>query len=153
RTCLEKPDLVPAGLIALDQMDGGGLQAATVLPFLASSDQDVRKAANWVAGHHSDWGDALASYFKQNLTAREYDDSERSELQRKLAQFSRSEAIQQLMTSILGQSVADSAQKIVLHAMSAVTLKEPPAKWVAAVKACLMQTDDSIVRAAVPAAR
>ncbi|HYV28860.1 MAG TPA: hypothetical protein VFA77_15090, partial [Candidatus Eisenbacteria bacterium] len=32
QTCLEKPDLVPAALIALDQMDNGGLQPATVLP-------------------------------------------------------------------------------------------------------------------------
>src|SRR5205823_3166462 len=47
-------------LIALDQMDNGGLKPETVVPLLASEDADLKKAAHWVAGHHPDWGGALA---------------------------------------------------------------------------------------------
>jgi hypothetical protein len=157
-------DLRPAALIALDQMDNGGLKAETVVPLLASEDADLKKAANWVAGHHPDWGGALAGYFRERLE--NLKDSDHSELERQLAQFAKSQEIQELMVSFLNTPPADSGghqgssrtrtsstEQSILHAMALASLKEPPGSWPFAVKSCLTQNDEAVLRAAVGTAR
>src|SRR5439155_13444840 len=69
-----------AALIALDQMDNGGLKPETVVAFLKSPDEEMRKAASWVASHHPEWGGALAEFFRQRLSAKDLTDAERGEL-------------------------------------------------------------------------
>ena len=39
-----------AALIALDQMDAADLKAQEVIPFLNSTDERLRAAANWIVG-------------------------------------------------------------------------------------------------------
>ena len=56
-----------AALLALDQMPGGGLQAATVVALLESPDAEMRDTAWRVVARHQDWGDALAGYFQQRM--------------------------------------------------------------------------------------
>src|SRR5262249_21518799 len=48
-----------AALIALDQMQGGGLNPKAVAKLLASSDALLKQTASWVIGRHHDWGEAL----------------------------------------------------------------------------------------------
>jgi len=59
-----------AALIALDQMDGGGLQPEQVTPLLASSEPVLQTTAAWVSSHHPQWGGALAGFFRQRLATR-----------------------------------------------------------------------------------
>src|SRR6266404_150343 len=116
-----------AALIALDQMDDGQLKAETVVPFLKSPDPAMRKAAAWVAGHHTDWGDALAGFLRERLTTAGLTSADRDELKAQLAQFAHSESIQETMGSMLNDSSTPVAtRQILLAAMAAASLKEPP---------------------------
>ena len=45
-----------AALIALDQMDGGGLAAGSVAPLLDSPDRSLKDTAWWIAARHPQWG-------------------------------------------------------------------------------------------------
>jgi putative membrane-bound dehydrogenase-like protein len=142
-----------AALIALDQMDGGDLAASGVIPLLASSDPGLRKVAAWIAGHHSNWGSALAESFQTRLTAGSLAESERAELERQLGRFARNGAVQQLLASVAGDSGADSARVTALRGMSAAALKEPPASWATAVIAALGSSNSEVQRQAVLTAR
>jgi hypothetical protein len=58
-----------AALIALDQKDGGDLQAGEVAPLLASADPVLKATASWIASQHPAWGGPLAGFFRQRLAA------------------------------------------------------------------------------------
>ncbi len=49
-----------AAMIALDQMDGGRLDARSVAGLLASSDPGLKEAASWIVGRHPEWAGELA---------------------------------------------------------------------------------------------
>src|SRR5205814_2385199 len=85
-----------ATLIALDQMDSGDLKPAEVIPVLSGSDERLRAAANWVVGHHPEWGGALAGFFRERLAKSELGQSDRAELQQQLARLAQDAALQEL---------------------------------------------------------
>jgi putative membrane-bound dehydrogenase-like protein len=143
-----------AGLIALDQMDAGDLTPEDVTPFLASSDPELRKAAVWVAGHHRDWGGALAGYFRERLTANRLSDADRAGLEKQLTQFAGDGAIQKLMADVLSETATPTLMRqVLLHAMANANLAAPPATWASTVIASLESKDESIVKSAVATAR
>src|SRR5262249_13814314 len=45
-----------AAMVALDQMDGGGLDAKLVAELLASDDATLKETASWIVGRHPEWG-------------------------------------------------------------------------------------------------
>src|SRR5262249_22829082 len=90
-----------ATLIALDQMDGGNLKPETVAPLLGSADAQLRGTAAWIAGHHPEWGGALAEFFRQRLAANDLNPADTEELKHQLAQFGSSQAIQELVAARL----------------------------------------------------
>src|SRR5262249_12936221 len=51
-----------AALIALDQMDGVGINAELVTPLLASADPVLKQTASWIVAHHPEWGGALVGF-------------------------------------------------------------------------------------------
>jgi len=143
-----------AALIALDQMENGNLKVETVAPLLGSTNVLLAQTAAWVAGHHRDWGSALAGYFRERLKATQLPAAEGEELKHQLAQFASSEPIQQIMSSRLNDSsTAGDIRKLVLEAMPLASLKQPPVEWGQAVAACLTQPDETLLRPAVAAAR
>jgi putative heme-binding domain-containing protein len=142
-----------AALIALDQMDKGGLKVEAVASLLGSKDSILRKTASWVALHHADWGDALADFFRRRTLA-PATESEREELSAQLAQFARSESIQDIMATSLRQlDVAPVSRVTVLRAMSMANLPESPQAWNSGIKTCLEGKDKDVVRTAVATAR
>ena len=48
----DNPDTRRAALIALDQMDHGGLQVNDVVPLLGSTDRVLKSTTLWIAGNH-----------------------------------------------------------------------------------------------------
>ena len=143
-----------AALIALDQMDHGGLSASDVAPLLASSDLTLRQAAAWIAGHHPDWGGELAGYFRQQLANATLNDAERAELQRQLPQFARSAAVQELLAQTLNYpSVSIATRLVVLRAMTQSGLKEMPAVWLERWPAVLAERENAVTQAAVATLR
>ncbi|MBI4324561.1 MAG: HEAT repeat domain-containing protein, partial [Chloroflexi bacterium] len=143
-----------AALIALDQMDGGGLKSDAVTPLLAATDPILRQTASWIAGHHAEWGRELAGFFHQRLAATRLSDGERDELQQQMAQFARDVSIQELMASILGDAATPmSTRQLLLQAMAQASLKAPPGAWSNVLRQSLTDPQEPIARAAVAAIR
>ncbi|MBI3468052.1 MAG: HEAT repeat domain-containing protein, partial [Planctomycetes bacterium] len=145
-----------AALIALSEMDGGGLAAETVSPLLSSSDPVIKETATWIVSRHADWGGALAGHFRQRLGAGALSDPDRTELQQQLARFARSGAVQDLIAGSLQEpSISPAARRVALAAMrdSGVKEKELPIAWITALVQVLSGDDTETVHAAVAAAR
>jgi len=148
-----------AALIALDQMDARDSVALAKIatPLLGSPDPLLRNTSAWIAGHHPEWGDALAGFFKAKLAALS-PPATASEpevgLQRQLLQFCSSAPIQELIGSTLTNSgTSKHARRVSLQVIAQSGLKEPPPEWSGAVAAALDDNDESLLSSAVAAAR
>jgi len=147
------PFEVRAALIALDQMDQGGLQPEDVTPFLSSSEPAVRSASLWVAKHHPEWGGALAGFFKERLATKDLSEQDATELQSQLGNFTRSPEIQKLVASTLqAQDTPANIQALLLRVIAHSALKESPADWNETVRSCLAGKDKALLPEAVAAA-
>lgn len=143
-----------SALIALDQMDGGGLNVETVAPLLSASDQTLRQTAVWIAGHHPEWGNALAGFFKNRLQVKQVGTSDSDELKSQLAEFAGSKPIQELIGSCLCENdTPGTTRQLLLQAMAMASPKEPPSSWVQGTSACLADQDERVLRSAVATAR
>lgn len=132
------PRVIRVALVALDQMEGGGLQPGDVIGRLDSNVPVLKRTAGWVVGHHAEWGGALASFFQTRLTTKFPAAAERGELQLQLAQLATAAAIQDLLAATaLDASAALDARLLALRAMAAAGLKEAPARWLSDLAAVL----------------
>jgi putative heme-binding domain-containing protein len=146
------PRVARVALVALDQMEAGGLAADQVVGWLTSTVPSLRQTAAWVVSHRPDWGDALASSFAPRLAAPALTEADRDELQTQLAQLAKSAAIQDLLaTHAAGDD--PGKQMLALRAMAAAGLKETPPSWLAAMAAALARSDAALTRQAVATAR
>jgi putative heme-binding domain-containing protein len=153
---LESPDLRTrrAALMALDQMEGGGIAPEAVAPDLTSSDPAQRETAAWIAGRHPEWGDALAGSLRGRLAAPDPSASDRAELERQLARFARAAAVQDLLAAALRDaSTPRETRLLVLRAMAQAGLMDVPKAWVAALAPVLAGDDVELIRQAVATAR
>jgi putative membrane-bound dehydrogenase-like protein len=143
-----------AALVALDQMEKGGLEPATVAPLLVSSEPILKDTASWIVSHHSDWGDALSRFYRQRLGARNLSDKDRAELEKQLAQFARAASIQELLSEFLrDDSASRETRRLVLAAMAQSNLRQAPNAWIAGLSQVLESGDAELVKQAVAAAR
>jgi len=142
-----------AALIALDQMEKGGLGSEAVVSLLRSQNLLLRKTASWVALHHPEWGDSLAAFFGERLLMH-LTDAEREELGEQLAQFAHSEKVQNVLGVSLKEPIYPAANRVTaLRVMSMASLRESPKFWNSAVKICLEDPNQQVVYAAVATAR
>ena len=75
-------------LIALDQMEGGTLEAGDVVPLLSSSDATLKETADWIVDRHRDWAAALVPWFREQIGRIDSLSAEESDaLQARLARF------------------------------------------------------------------
>jgi putative heme-binding domain-containing protein len=143
-----------AALTALDQMEGGKLDAATVAGELTATEARLKETASWIAGRHPDWGGALAGFLRDRLAAQELSPAEQEELTGQLARLARSPAVQELLAERLSDTAAARAvRQTVLRAMAQSGLKEAPAAWTAAWTRVLASDDDDLIREAVATVR
>jgi len=141
-------------LIALDQMDHGGLQAETVVPFLHAPEPELRQAASWVASHHPEWGAALAGFFRERLASKDLSEADQVELKQQLARFARAPEIQKLMGATLQVSGVEPVQReLLLQVMAQTSLNDVPAEWNNSVRSCLAAKETALLRPAIAAAR
>ena len=130
-----------AALVALDQMRAHRLTSTTVVPLLDARESGLRETAWWIAERHPDWGETLAGYFGARLANLPAGDEERALLERRLAQFAGTPAIQ----ARLAQAATDGdarARALVLSAMARARLKTLPPAWVAPLTGLLAAGDD-----------
>ena len=116
-----------AALIALDQMDGGGLKPDRITPLLASAEPVIKQTAFWIVGHHPEWGEAVAGFFRQRLTSRNLSPEEQVELQHQLSRFGRDATIQRLLAATVREAGSKESRLTALRAMARSALKEMPA--------------------------
>jgi putative membrane-bound dehydrogenase-like protein len=145
------PRLGRAAIVALDQMENGGLQAAEVVPWLGSTVPALRQTAAWVVSHRPDWGDALAGFLAGRL-ASPAATTEATTLSAQLAQLAKSTSIQTLLAETVSRGKG-SQRSTALRAMATATLKEPPAAWLAALATALGQGDAALTGQVVATAR
>jgi putative heme-binding domain-containing protein len=145
------PVVERAGMIVLDQMEGGGLKSQRVAEYLTSRDSGLRETAAWIAGRHPEWGDALASAFAARMSEK-LADGDRADLERQLGRLAKSPAIQTLLAR--GIREPDAAQRrFAMGAMAQAALKEVPATWLDALSELLTQPDADVTAGAVSTLR
>jgi putative membrane-bound dehydrogenase-like protein len=143
-----------AALIALDQMEGGGLKPETVAPLVSSADPVLKQTASWIAGRHPEWGSALAGLFRERLAVPTLNDADRGELQQQITQLAGNAAVQELLVTALRHAGTPKESRLVaLRAMARANLKETPASWTAELALILGGTDAALIREAVSVAR
>ncbi len=142
-----------AALIALDQMDGGGLKPATLIALLDSPDQVMKDTAWWIAGHHPEWGSELARYFQDRLSAPNLGTPARDELQQRIVSFGENAAIQELLAAIVERAASTDERVIAFRAMARTRAKELPAVWMAPLVRALDGRDPDLTRHAVSVLR
>ncbi len=130
-------------MVALDQMNEGGLDSQLVAGLLDSPDRMLKETASWIAGRHPEWASALAGALDQRLVGGAVSAAERAELERQLGRFARSAAVQDLLAARLRDpSTPLAARRSSLQAMawSGLNEKQVPAGWLTALASVL---DDS----------
>jgi putative membrane-bound dehydrogenase-like protein len=130
------PGTIRAAMVALDQMDGGGLDPKFVAGLLASNESVLKETASWIVGRHRDWAGALAGVFEERLNRTDLSVGERAELERQLGRFAQAGPIQKLLAARLRDGSAPlAARRSSLQAMSWSGLKEKevPSDWVSAL--------------------
>ncbi len=151
-----------AALVALDQMDNGSLAAEQIVALLDSADPVLNETAWWIAGHHPDWGGALAGFFERHLAAAGTARADRNGLEQKLAQFSDNLAIQGLLATLVERAPAKEERLTALRVMTSAArtrLKVLPSGWIAPLVHALAGEDGDVaaqalvVIRAVPAAK
>ena len=141
-------------LIALDQMDGGGLTREQVVPLLATTDPALHKAVFSVIARHPDWGDAVAGLLRQWAASGELDESQREGLREAVLASAANPAIQEVVAQVLSlERTPLSTRLLLIEALSRVPLKGLPPRWTEALGRCLRDHDARVVRQAIAAAR
>lgn len=136
------PGTKRVALIALSEMENGGLTAKTVAPLLSSNDPILKETASWIVSRHSDWGNDLSGFLGQRLADTLIAEKDRAELEQQLAKFSDSAAVQQLLAeSTTNQSLAVEPRLLALRAMSRSGAKEIPAIWIPSLTAVLSEVN------------
>ena len=146
--------IVRCSLIALDQMDGGGLEPSTVIPLLDSPKQLVREAASWIVEHRTDWGEALSKHFQALLLSESTSAEKLEQVERQLTSLSKSTAIQAVIATTAASSAASEASRLTaLRCMAKAGLGETPTEWWPSLAVCLDSGASTLAKQAVQSAR
>jgi putative membrane-bound dehydrogenase-like protein len=132
----ENPRIKTAALVALDQMDGAGVDPKFVAGLLSSSEPELKATATWIVGRHPDWAGALASVLGERLNSAHLSTGDRGELEHQLGRFAMSTPVQRLLAERLSDpSCSIVTRRSCLQAMAWSTFKERdlPPSWIDAI--------------------
>jgi putative membrane-bound dehydrogenase-like protein len=148
------PTVQRAALLALDQMDGGNLTRALVVPLLNRADTALQHTAWTIITAHSDWADAVIDLIRQWLVDPELPEGRRELLQRALLAFCKDPAMQEAVADALRQPRTTSAVRLLLlEGMALVPLEQLPASWMTELKSSLEHPQEPVARQAVATLR
>jgi putative membrane-bound dehydrogenase-like protein len=146
------PRVRRSAMMSLDQMEGGGVSPGVVAEALSSSDAALRDTAAWIAGRHSEWGDALADAMRRQIEVSASTAGSNAQLVQQLAQLATSDAIQALLASTAGDAKRPAGQRrIALEAIATSQLGAAPAAWVATITHIIAGDDASLLPDAIAA--
>jgi putative membrane-bound dehydrogenase-like protein len=148
------PRVLRAALTALDQMPGSQLSVEPVAWALGVHDERVRETAGWIASRHPEWGEALATTFRNRMTEADLLNQDRDELQRQLARLATNATIQDLLAELAADgSLALETRVAAMRAMAAAGLKGVPDNWVTALASVMENGEAPLSEQAVRTAR
>ena len=144
-----QPGALCVALVALDQMEGGNLSAADVLPLLQSREAALRKTAEWISDRHPEWGDALAEHYTGEL--RNIKTTAQSHaLAARLAKLATAPAIQAVLTrGLIDVSRGKAERMTVLAAMASAPVNPVPDDWLDAIDSTAEPLQHAAVQALV----
>jgi putative heme-binding domain-containing protein len=146
------PTIQRAAMIALDQMDGGGVKVDSVIAALNSKEPVLKDTALWLAARHPDWGSALTGYFEARLKAA--DGSGDEGLDGQLAGLASSPSIQAMLARIAtDDALRPEARLLTLRAMKQSQLDETPPAWTEVLLRLVCSRENSTAQAAVAVTR
>jgi putative membrane-bound dehydrogenase-like protein len=148
---------VRAAMIALDQMNGGGLDPKEITSWLTSNVPEFKETALWIARRHPEWGGELAGYLRERLASENLPESDRAELARQLSLFAKNPAIQELLAAALtDENIPLDGRVTAARAMQQAGVKELPKIWTNSLVEVLHRKGDpsvELIHHAVLAAR
>ncbi|MFM1768550.1 MAG: hypothetical protein RJA22_1079 [Verrucomicrobiota bacterium] len=136
-----------AAAIVLDQMPGGRLDPAEIIPWLSSTNVTLRTTAQWLAQRHRDWAPALTGFLQSRLSSRDLSASDQATLLTLFAQPG--------VSSLLAEAIqpGQSQRLFALQAMARSGLRHPPNDWIRPLAAAVADAQPDISRAAVSVLR
>ncbi len=142
-----------AALIALDQMEGGKLQAKEVVPLLTSKQAARKEVASWIIGFHPEWGGELTDYYRKQLARTgQLDDEEKQTLQTQIAQSAATASVQQLIgTTLAAPKTSKPTRLVLLNAIAQAALRQMPPTWTDGIRQSLATGDAAVAQQAVAA--
>jgi putative membrane-bound dehydrogenase-like protein len=139
------PAVERAAMVALDQMEDGGLKVEDLIPRLTNKDEALREAAAWIAGRHPEWGDALAATLGRELAQSKMDDAERAQLQHQLAKIAKSPAVANLLAARLADAqVPVTERMLVMGAMAEAGSRDLSGAWLKSLAVALADRDVAV---------
>ena len=150
-----KPSVRRVAMIALDQMEGGGLTPEVVARDLTSIDPPMKEAATWIAGRHPEWVGALAGALRDRLARAEtLSPAERTDLAHQLAQFAQAGPIRDLLADRLRDAATPKeTARVVLEAMAESGSKDLPEAWIGGLVRILAGREVELTRRAIATIR
>jgi putative membrane-bound dehydrogenase-like protein len=143
------PHVRRAALIALDQMDHGGLTREQVTPHLDPSSLPLQQAALSIVTARG-WSGELLGLLNEWLAS----EKPGAELGAILTAFSKDAGVQDLVAkSLRSPKTSTEARLILLESVARAPLDRIPATWAAELRWSLDHADERIVRQAVAAIR
>jgi putative membrane-bound dehydrogenase-like protein len=140
-----------AALIALEQMEGGDLRAADLLPFLRSGDAELRQAALWIFRRHPEWAGESAGLAAELLASPSTTTAQKEEKAALLRLLSVAPSVQSRIAQRIA-SASTEEQLMLFQAVAEAHPKEFSAEWLAIIRSRLEAKETPLVRAAVTAA-
>ncbi len=148
------PAVQRGALIALDQMDNGGLTREEVTPLLSSADPATARAAVDVFKARPDWARETLGLLRRWLEEDNADAGRRELLRGMLSAFGTEPEVQDLMARTLRRDKTSPALALLLlETIPRVPLDRLPSTWVAELRWRLDSDDERIVRQAVECLR
>ena len=146
------PEVRRGALIALDQMDHGGLSQEDVTRALEINDERLQQAALDVISRHAGWGDQISQLSTRWLAEPQLSEDRQSSLRGVLLAFAKDASIQQLMAESLARGETPRwAKLLLLEVVGRSELRALPPAWQAPLLEALRSNDAATARAAVTA--
>lgn len=150
----DRPAVRKAALIALDQMDGGGLEKDQVAPLLDSDDAALQQAALDVVAKHPEWAGSIRVWLENTLARKNVPTNQREFLVSALAGLSREKGVQELVARRLGDGSTSGDVRLLLLDVTVRTPVDPlPDSWQKGLNESLALRDEKQLWQAVTAIR
>lgn len=147
-----QPQIRRGALIALDQMDHGGLTRDEVIPLLDTDDQALQQSAWEVVSRHESWASESIDRLTDWLTADALSGEELALARGTLSALQQNPAIEGLIGEQLAR--ADQSrenQRLLLNVIARSSRQSWPEAWTQPVEKLLLVDDDQVVSAALGA--